>query len=162
MFRTTRNQRKGLHEKGTLIVGFRADRRKRISNLGRNVQRIFRSFDRVEERPIPSHQRTLTQAPDKTAVAHFNVVPRQLPRETALALFHEKPPYENIIAQTMNLKVHTTTNTPCQQHIQKIASSDSWMRPNKSMSPSTLASKRSRDLGAGPLSTSPSMENVEA
>ena len=51
------------------LVGLQGRQEKGISNLGRDVKRIFRSFDRVEEKPIPSHQRTLTHAMDKATVA---------------------------------------------------------------------------------------------
>ena len=87
--RTTTTKHKRLQRNST-SWDFRRDRRKRISHLGRDVKRRFRTLHRIKEKTIPSHQWTFTQAANKATVAHFNVLPRQFPGETAFAPFHER------------------------------------------------------------------------
>ena len=56
----------------------------------RDLQHILGdALYRVVERSIPRHQGTLTQTADEATIAHLNIMPRQFPCETALALFHE-------------------------------------------------------------------------
>jgi hypothetical protein len=50
---------------------------------------MFYLFDRVEERSIPRHEGTPAQTPDEATIAHRNIMLRQFPPQTALALFQQ-------------------------------------------------------------------------